>query len=184
MASNDTLPRERIETLIEELVMSLVEQQAMPDDSWKPQLAAIRSALSTLQRAQQAVVSAQDQEPDVLTPEEMIRPLLEGMYAARTEYRQECCERIIALYGTERTMHAAWRKRAEEAEAREDAMADAAEMLWVVLANVSGGDWTKQPSDWQEYAARWRDSYYAALTPYLAAKRQETPLPDPTREIP
>ena len=42
-------------------------------------------------------------------------------------------------------------------------MADAAEMLWVVLANVSGGDWTKQTPDWQEYAARWRDNYFEAL---------------------
>jgi len=42
-------------------------------------------------------------------------------------------------------------------------MADAAEMLWVVLANVSGGDWTKQSPDWQEYAARWRDNYFEAL---------------------
>lgn len=42
-------------------------------------------------------------------------------------------------------------------------MADAAEMLWVVLANVSGGDWTKQSDDWQEAAARWRDYYFAAL---------------------
>ena len=42
-------------------------------------------------------------------------------------------------------------------------MADAAEMLWVVLANVSGGDWTKQSADWQEAAARWRDNYQALI---------------------
>jgi hypothetical protein len=42
-------------------------------------------------------------------------------------------------------------------------MADAAEMLWVVLANVSGGDWRKQDSDWQEAAERWRDNYFAVL---------------------
>lgn len=41
-------------------------------------------------------------------------------------------------------------------------MADAAEMLWVVLANVSGGDWTQQTPEWQEAAARWRDNYFAA----------------------
>lgn len=46
---------------------------------------------------------------------------------------------------------------------REKKLADAAEMLWVVLANVSGGDWTKQTPDWQEAAARWRDNYFAAL---------------------
>jgi len=42
-------------------------------------------------------------------------------------------------------------------------MADAAEMLWIVLANVSEGDWTKQTPDWQEAAARRRDNYFAAL---------------------
>lgn len=41
-------------------------------------------------------------------------------------------------------------------------MAAAAEMLWVVLANVSGGDWTKQTPEWQEAAARWRDNYFIA----------------------
>jgi len=46
---------------------------------------------------------------------------------------------------------------------QEAAMTDAAEMLWVVLANVSGGDWTKQTAEWQEAAARWRDNYFAAL---------------------
>jgi hypothetical protein len=42
-------------------------------------------------------------------------------------------------------------------------MQDAAEMLWVVLANVSGGDWSKQTPEWQEAAARWRDHYFAVL---------------------
>lgn len=42
-------------------------------------------------------------------------------------------------------------------------MGDAAEMLWVVLANVNGGDWTKQTKEWQEAAARWRDNYFNAL---------------------
>lgn len=44
---------------------------------------------------------------------------------------------------------------------REAALADAAEMLLVVLANVSGGDWTLQTPEWQEAAARWRDNYFA-----------------------
>jgi hypothetical protein len=43
-------------------------------------------------------------------------------------------------------------------------MQDAAEMLWVVLANVSGGDWSKQTPEWQEAAARWRDHYFAVLS--------------------
>lgn len=42
-------------------------------------------------------------------------------------------------------------------------VSDAAEMLWVVLANVSGGDWSKQSPEWQEAAARWRDNYFAVV---------------------
>lgn len=49
-------------------------------------------------------------------------------------------------------------------------MADAAEMLWVTLASVSGGNWTLQSPEWQEAAVRWRDNYFAALGP---ARQQE-----------
>lgn len=42
-------------------------------------------------------------------------------------------------------------------------MSDAAEMLWTVLANVSGGDWEKQSPEWQGAAARWRDNYFTTL---------------------
>ncbi len=42
-------------------------------------------------------------------------------------------------------------------------MADAAEMLWTVVANVSGGDWSKQNKMWQEAAERWSDNYLKAL---------------------
>jgi hypothetical protein len=55
-------------------------------------------------------------------------------------------------------------------------MADAAEMLWVVLANVSGGDWTQQSPEWQEAAARWRDNYFAALKLYLEARDEASTL--------
>ena len=39
---------------------------------------------------------------------------------------------------------------------------DAAEMLWVVLANVSGVDWTKQTEEWQAACIKWRDNYFDA----------------------
>lgn len=38
-------------------------------------------------------------------------------------------------------------------------------MLWVVLANVSGGDWNQQSQDWQDVAAQWRDHYFAVISP-------------------
>ncbi len=40
---------------------------------------------------------------------------------------------------------------------------DATEMLWVVLANVSGGDWSLQSKNWQYSAAKWRDNYFKEL---------------------
>ena len=40
---------------------------------------------------------------------------------------------------------------------------DAAEMLWVVLANVNGSDWRKQDKEWQRAAAKWRDNYFEKL---------------------
>ena len=48
-------------------------------------------------------------------------------------------------------------------ELKLEKMADAAEMLWVVLANVNGGDWSKQSKEWQKVAARWRDNYFEAM---------------------
>ena len=37
---------------------------------------------------------------------------------------------------------------------------DAAEMLWICLANASGGNWSKQTDEWQDAAERWRDNYF------------------------
>lgn len=49
-----------------------------------------------------------------------------------------------------------------DAYAIADTMSAAAEMLWVVLANVSGGDWTQQTPEWQDAAVSWRDNYFEA----------------------
>ena len=53
-------------------------------------------------------------------------------------------------------------------------LADAAEMLWVVLANAHGGDWMLAKTDWQEAAARWRNNYLdVAHDPLVMAARTE-----------
>ena len=52
-------------------------------------------------------------------------------------------------------------------------IADAAEMLWAVLANVSGGDWDKQSDDWVTAAERWRDNYLAAISGFTVSGEQE-----------
>lgn len=45
------------------------------------------------------------------------------------------------------------------------------EQAWIVIANVSEGDWTKQTLEWQEAARRWRDEVWHAA---LEAASQET----------
>lgn len=39
-------------------------------------------------------------------------------------------------------------------------MRDVAEMFWILLCNVSDGDWTKQSEEWQGAAAKCRDRYF------------------------
>jgi len=56
-------------------------------------------------------------------------------------------------------------ERKEPPVSREQDAAAAAEALWVALANVSGGDWTKQTPEWQEAAARAREHYFWACGP-------------------
>ncbi len=56
-----------------------------------------------------------------------------------------------------------YRQIVESSETALATLRDAAEMLWVVLANVSGGNWKEQSADWQAAAARWRDNYFAAI---------------------
>ncbi len=37
------------------------------------------------------------------------------------------------------------------------------ESAWGIIANSSGGDWSKENKDWQQAAARWRDRYHAII---------------------
>lgn len=57
-------------------------------------------------------------------------------------------------------------------------LADSAEMLWVCLANVNEGDWTKQTPEWQEAAKRWRDNYFGAVV-----KKDHSELDQPINSI-
>ena len=40
---------------------------------------------------------------------------------------------------------------------------DLVEMAWVILANVSEGNWEKQTDEWQEAVVKWRNHYHAHL---------------------
>ena len=50
---------------------------------------------------------------------------------------------------------------------------DAGEMLWVVVANASGGDWGKQNKEWQEAAGRWRDNYFKIIAQLKLKVKEE-----------
>lgn len=39
------------------------------------------------------------------------------------------------------------------------------ETAWTLLANASGGDWTRESKDWQDAAAAWRDQWIASGHP-------------------
>lgn len=61
-----------------------------------------------------------------------------------------------------------------------DLMADAAEALWGVVANASGGDWRQQTREWDVAAGRARDMYYAALS---ERRKPTPPALEPTTEV-
>lgn len=50
-----------------------------------------------------------------------------------------------------------------QAQAENARLREAGEYLWIVLANVSAGNWIVQDHIWQEAAAKARDQYFAAL---------------------
>lgn len=54
----------------------------------------------------------------------------------------------------------ALRQRVTTLEVEKRDVLDAAEMLWVVVANVSSSNWNLQTQQWRDAAARWRDNYF------------------------
>jgi len=63
-------------------------------------------------------------------------------------------------------------KEREAEKARAEKLKDAGEMLWVVVANVSGGNWKLQSQEWQDAAAKWRDNYFAIAARALAGEEK------------
>ena len=54
-------------------------------------------------------------------------------------------------------------------------MMDALYWAWTLLANVSEGDWTKQPAEWQDAVVRWRDEAFHPLLPAEGMPAPELP---------
>jgi hypothetical protein len=52
---------------------------------------------------------------------------------------------------------------------------DMLELAWGLIANVSGGDWEKQNTDWVGAAERWRDSYFSMLKKTCKNDEAENP---------
>jgi hypothetical protein len=46
---------------------------------------------------------------------------------------------------------------------------DVIDAAWGIIANASGGDWSKQREDWVQAAARWRDSIMPEVSAQQAA---------------
>jgi hypothetical protein len=46
---------------------------------------------------------------------------------------------------------------------------DAVELAWGIIANASGGDWTKEREEWQTAACRWADRFLPMLGSALAS---------------
>lgn len=52
---------------------------------------------------------------------------------------------------------------------RADAAELELELAWGIIANASGGDWTRESKDWVGAAERWRDRWHAAQSKYPKA---------------
>jgi hypothetical protein len=72
-----------------------------------------------------------------------------------------------AKYGTEKAsddaeaLVIATRDERDDLRAKLQAVREAGDFLWAVVANASGGDWKKETAEWQEAAARGRDEWFA-----------------------
>jgi hypothetical protein len=50
-------------------------------------------------------------------------------------------------------------------------LGDCIETAWGIIANVSGGDWTRQKPEWQEAVFRWRDNKFDPIMKELSERR-------------
>ena len=48
---------------------------------------------------------------------------------------------------------------------------------WEIIANVSGGDWTRQKPHWQDYVFKWRDDCFNPIMKELSELRAKEDKP-------
>ena len=63
------------------------------------------------------------------------------------------------------------RKDCEEQKQRINRLEDCIETAWGIIANVSGGDWTRQKPQWQEAVVRWRDNDFHPIMKELSERK-------------
>lgn len=69
-----------------------------------------------------------------------------------------------------------WDEERKSPTLHKDSPTEAIEAAWGLIANASGGDWSKESPEWQEAAARWRDRYMIDRTNFPpAAEMQPNP---------
>jgi tryptophan 2,3-dioxygenase len=56
-------------------------------------------------------------------------------------------------------------------------MDDCIETAWGIIANVSGGDWTRQEPHWQEAVVRWRDNSFHPIMKELSERKAKEAKP-------
>jgi hypothetical protein len=62
-------------------------------------------------------------------------------------------------------------KENEALKQRIKRMDDCIETAWGIIANVSGGDWTRQKPHWQEAVVRWRDNDFHPIMKELSERK-------------
>jgi hypothetical protein len=63
------------------------------------------------------------------------------------------------------------------AQERIKRLEDCIETAWGIIANVSGGDWTRQKPHWQEAVVRWRDNDFHPIMKELSERKAKEAKP-------
>ena len=69
------------------------------------------------------------------------------------------------------------KKENDELKQRIKRMDDCIETAWGIIANVSGGDWTRQKPQWQEAVVRWRDNDFHPIMKELSERKAKEVRP-------
>ena len=69
------------------------------------------------------------------------------------------------------------KKENDELKQRIKRMDDCIEAAWGIIANVSGGDWTRQKPQWQEAVVRWRDNDFHPIMKELSERKAKEAKP-------